>query len=48
MAGFYSAVDTVATVMVPVSSMQGLLTQLTDTMKQIQAQAKQPGGAALP
>ena len=35
-----------ATVMVPVSSMQGLLTQLTDTMKQIQSQSKQAGGAS--
>ncbi len=38
--------EPVATVMVPVSSMQGLLKQLTDTMKQIQAQAKQPGGGS--
>ena len=36
--------EPVATVMVPVSSMPGLLKQLTDTMKQIQAQSKQPGG----
>ncbi len=36
--------EPVATVMVPVSSMQGLLKQLTDTMKQIQAQSKQAGG----
>ncbi len=36
--------EPVATVMVPISSMQGLLTQLTDTMKQIEAQSKQAGG----
>ncbi len=36
--------EPVATVMVPISSMQGLLTQLTDTMKQIQTQSKQAGG----
>ncbi len=38
--------EPVATVMVPISSMQGLLTQLTDTMKQIEAQSKQAGGAS--
>ncbi len=36
--------EPVATVMVPVSSMRGLLKQLTDTMQQIQAQSKQAGG----